>query len=381
MASLQSLLSPQVLTRVVSQVASSSDWLANLFGVQVGGSNVLNYGHGREGAYHIYNNVRKVGKGRAPGTAAGRRAANPMGKVMFTYPRMHEQVSLSAEVLHNLGKIDDPAVRDRAGADMISRQTKTMGQIAANWRKAMLIGMLRDSLWTVIDGDDEYFSLTDPGSGNRQRINFQMPAANKTQLNMLGAGNIITGTWASDATDIPLQLGNINAAFQQLNGGHLAAIITNWAVFNNVIQNAFVQALHGTSSPPFQQITREVDGDVGNTMKNVYRATLTFMPDVVWYITDEGLDMGLEGAETYNKIVAANQATFVGFEPGDDVIGCYEGSEPIAEYDGAPINVKVGMSAWSVARSNPTATDLFSLDNALIVNHVPTSIATGTVVF
>lgn len=381
MASLQSLLAPQVLTRVVSQVASSSDWLSTLFGVQVGGPNILNYGHGREGSYHIYNNVRKVGKGRAPGTAAGRRPMNPMGKVQFTYPRMHEQVSLTAEVLHNLGKIDDPAVRDRAGADMIRRQTDTLGEIGGNWRKAMLMGMLRDSLWVVVDGDDEYFVLADPGSGNRFQINYQMPAGNKSKLNMLGNGDIITGTWASDATDIPLQLGNINAAFQQLNGGHLGAIITTWAVWNNVIQNAFVQALHGTSSPPFETLTREVDPVLAHTMKNVYRATLSFMRDVVWYITDEGLDMGPIGSEVYTKIVPANQAFFIGFEPGDAVVGCYEGSEPIAEYDGAPINVKVGMSAWSVARSNPTSTDLFVLDNALMANHVPSATANGLVVF
>jgi hypothetical protein len=306
---------------------------------------------------------------------------NPMGKVQFTYPRMHEQVSLTAEVLHNLGKIDDPAVRDRAGADMIRRQTDTLGEIGGNWRKAMLMGMLRDSLWVVVDGDDEYFVLADPGSGNRFQINYQMPAGNKSKLNMLGNGDIITGTWASDATDIPLQLGNINAAFQQLNGGHLGAIITTWAVWNNVIQNAFVQALHGTSSPPFETLTREVDPVLAHTMKNVYRATLSFMRDVVWYITDEGLDMGPIGSEVYTKIVPANQAFFIGFEPGDAVVGCYEGSEPIAEYDGAPINVKVGMSAWSVARSNPTSTDLFVLDNALMANHVPSATANGLVVF
>ncbi len=138
MVALQTLLMPQTLTKVVSQQAATSDWLINLFGCQPGGRNELNMGHGRFGQFNIYNNVRKVAKMRAPGTAAGRRAPNPMGTVMFSYPRMYDSVELLAEQLHNLGLITDPKQRDAAGADMIRRQTDTLGQLASNWRKAML---------------------------------------------------------------------------------------------------------------------------------------------------------------------------------------------------------------------------------------------------
>jgi hypothetical protein len=361
-------------------VAASSDWLAALFGVQPGGKNIINQGHGREGAFHVYNNTRKVARGRTPGSAAARRAPQPMGKVMFSYPRMHDSVSLVAEQLHNLSKIDDPAVRDVAGKDMVSRQTTTLGQLAANWRKVQLMGMLRDSLYVARNGDDEYFSLTDPGITG-ERVNFRMPSGNQGQLNMLGAGNIITGSFASDATDIPLILGNINAAFQQLCGGFLGAVITNWQQWNNIIGNAFVQALHGTSSAPVVSIDWMGEETVAKTMKNVYMARLNFMPQTIFYITDEGLEIGLPGSETYQKIIPANNAAFIGFTPGDDVVGMYEGSEPIAEYDGGPMNVKTGLSSWSVARSNPTATELYVLDNAMIANHVPSAMAFGTVQF
>jgi hypothetical protein len=39
MAAIQTLLSPQVLTKVISQVAATSDWLINLLGVGPGGAN------------------------------------------------------------------------------------------------------------------------------------------------------------------------------------------------------------------------------------------------------------------------------------------------------------------------------------------------------
>lgn len=380
MTALQTLLAPQVLTRVVSQVAATSDWLTNLFGVQPGGANVLNQGHGREGSFHIFDHVRRVGQGRAPGTSAARRAPQIMGKTMFTYPRMHDSISLNAEVLHNLGQITNPAQRDVAGKDMVKRQTAVLGELAANWRKAMMVGMLRDSLYLNIVGDNEYIQFSDPGATGFQ-IPFRMPAANKSRLNMLGAGNIINATWASDSTDIPNHLGLINAAFQRLNGGHLGAIICPWNVFNAVIQNAFVQATHGTSNPPFVSLESDQEPTLAKTMRNVHRARLNVLPNVTWYITNEVIEVGALGSESLEQIVPDNYALFIGFEPGDDVITCYEGSEPIAEYDGGPMDVKTGLASWSVSRSNPTCTEIYVLDNALTVNHIPTSVAYGECIF
>ena len=383
MASLQQLLQPNVLTKTISRVAGMSDWLAVLFGVQPGGKNVLNFGHGRTGAYHIYNNVRKVARGRTPGTAAGRRAPNPMGRVTFDYPRMHDSVSLLAEMLHNLAKISDPTVRDAAGADMLSRQTDTLAQLAANWRKAMLVGMLRDSLYIGIEGDDMFFDFeATAGVLPVLQAHARMPAGNKNQLNMTGTGNIINASWSTATTNIPNHLGQINAAFQQICGGHLNSIIVPWAVWNNVIVNEFVAAIHGSANAPFKVLEREsVESELAKSMKNVFRAELNVLPGVTWYITDEGLEIGKPGSETFKKIVPDTNALFVGTDPSGGAIACYEGSEPIAEYDNGPETVKTGLASWSVKRSNPTSTELYVLDNALVTNHVPASTAFGTVIF
>lgn len=377
---MQSLLSPQVLTDVISQKAAASKWLLNTFGIGPGQSNEVYWGHGRYGAFNVYNNVRTVAKGRAPGTAAARSSLNPVGTVPFTYPRMHDSVQLPAEVVHNLGLITDPAMRDKAGADMIRRQTDTLGQKAANWRTAQLIGCLRDSLYFHYDGDSQYIDYT---STSGFQINFQMPAGNKTQLNMLGAGSIIDATWATSTTNIPKHLLAINAAFQKLNGGHLAAVICGYTVFDYIRKNDHVQEEHGTSRSPYLRFERlALEDKIGKTMLNVMVCELTSAPGVVFYVTDEGLDLGVEGSETFTKIVGDNNAIFVGFEPGKDkVIEFYQGSEPIAEYDGGPEEVKVGMAAWSVKRSNPTSTDMFVLDNGLCVNHIFDSVAYGTVLF
>ena len=381
MATLQAMLDPQVLTRVVSQVAATSDWLTAKFGVAPGGPNVIFEGHGREGQYNIYDHTRKIAQGRAPGTAAARSAQQGMGKVLFTYPRMHDSVSLLAEQIHNLGKIENPAMRDIAGENMIKRQTNSIGEKAANWRKAQLIGAMRDSLYINKNGDDQYFTFAASTTG--PRINFQMPAGNQSKLNMLGAGDIIDASWALNTTNIPLHIGKINAAFQQLCGGHLAAVMVDAVSWNRVITNNYVAAVHGTAGAPFMVLERDqLDPALGSTMKNTYVARLNVYPDIAWYVTDEGLDVGAPGSETFTKIIEAGYASFIGFDPGNsDVLACYEGSEPIAEYDGGPEVVKAGLNSWSVKRANPTSTDIFYLDNALIVNHVPKSMAYGNIIF
>lgn len=380
MPALQTFLAPQVLTDVISQKAAASDWLGNLFGIQPGGSNELYEGHGRFGAFSIYNNVRTVARGKMPGTAAARSAPNPMGQVPFTYPRMHDSVSLPAEALHNLGMLADPAQRDVMGADMIKRQTTTLAQKAANWRKAMLVGALRDSLYIKPNGESMYITFT--SSTGAIQIPFQMPASHKSQLNMTGGGNIIDVTWATSSTNIPKHLLQINAAFQQLTGGHLGAVICGYQVWDLIRKNDNVKAEHGTANSPYLRFERlAVENEIAKTGKNVMIAELASAPGVVFYITDEGLDIGPEGSETFTKIVEDGKAIFIGFEPGQDVIQCYLGSEPIAEYDAGPKTVKVGLASWSVERANPTATELYALDNCLVVNRVPLSIAYGTVVF
>jgi hypothetical protein len=107
---------------------------------------------------------------------------------------------------------------------------------------------------------------------------------------------------------------------------------------------------------------------------------ITARPGVMFYITDEGLDLGAPGSETFTKYVPDNGAIFLP-DVDSGIFSMQLGSEPIAEFDGGPKSVRSGMSAWSKESSNPTVTELFALDNALAINHIPNSVANGTVIF
>lgn len=383
------ILAPNVVCNVISQQAATSQWLLNLFGVNHGGDyqdplfdpdtdiargeNVLHVGHGRVGSFHIVDNSRKVAKGTAPGAPAAQSAIANVGGVPFVYPRMHDSIRLLAETFNNLGTIENPAMRDVAGRRMIEIQTKIKAQEAANWRKAALIGALRNTLFAVKDGENYNWSFSTGMS-----VSQQIPAGNLNQLNMLAAGNIIGTTWANVAAPIIANLGSINAAFQTLCGGALRGVICSNAVWQNILKNTSVQSTAGIANTPFVNLKFEGNPKIAQTMKNVKIASLVSEPQLTFYITDEVVELG-DG--TQQKICPDTQAIFLGFEPDDGTVAMYEGSEPIAEYDGGPITNRVGFQTWMTQKSNPTCQEIYFLDNAMPIIHVPRAVAVGTVVF
>lgn len=388
MASYLDILRPQVLTQVVRQVVASSDAILNFMGFQPGGPNEKFFGHGREGAFHVYDDSRKTAQGRAPGTPAGRSAKQPMKQVPFVYPRMHDSSSLLAEFVHNLGRIADPAQRDEAGKDMIRRQTDTLAQKAANWRTAMTVGMLRDQLYIHQDGDTWYPNYTS-GSALYQ-INHRVPAGNKTYLNMTDragtsvfSGNIIDASWDNAGANIPLHIAKINQARSVQGTGPITDIHLNSVLWQSVIANDYLCSQAGIANPPFQTFEREAGKRPDGSPVHEYIGRFNALPGIEWHISDEGLELyDGAGTWTFTKHWADDMAVFMANPTRrTDAFTLYQGSEPIAEYDGGPETVRVGLSSWSKKTANPTATEIYVLDNALPVNHDPYSIQIGTVVF
>ena len=378
MATIHEILRPLTLTKVISQIAATTNRLLMFFEMGPGGANETYVGHGRQGSYRVFDNVRSATLGRAPGTPAGRRSRRPVKEIPFVYPRSHEEVYLLAEEIHNISKISDPRMRDEAGADFIRQQTRPVGQRNGNWRTQQIVGMMRDSLYVVEDGDDWYFSTS--SSGSLYRINYQMPSGNKDQLDMLGDGSIIDTPWSNPNANIPRHCQEINAAFLELNGGRLTDVFVNHVQWDNVVNNDYVAAGHGIANPPFKTFEREVGTGPDGIPINEQVGTLLNVPGVTWHITDEGLEWGAPGSETYDKHIGNNNAWFgVGPREFPDVYQMYQGSEPIVEYDNGPETVKIGAQSWSKKSSNPTGTEIFQLDNALAVNHVPNGSAYGTV--
>lgn len=361
MAGYLDILRPQNLTQVVRQVVASADPILNFMGFQPGGGNEKFMGHGRSGSYHIFDDTRKVAKSRAPGTAAARSSKQPMKAVDFTYPRMHDSYSLLAEFFHNIGKIDDPRTRDEAGKGMIMRQTANLMQKAANWRIAMTVGMLRDSLYVHEEGDDWFINYTSTSA--LMQHNFRVPSGNKSQLNMtdragtsVHSANILDIPWDSAGANIPQHFAKINQARAAQGVGPVRHVHCNSIVWNYAINNDYLAAHAGIANSPFKKYEREVGTRPDGTALHEYIGEFLSLPGVQWHVTDEGLELwdASTDAYTFQKHFPDTMAVMMG-DPVGEKYTLYQGSEPIAEYDGGPKTVRVGLSAWSKPVSNPTA--------------------------
>lgn len=378
MPAIGKLLQPNVLARLVSQQMAAEQWILGFFGFEVGGRNEVNLGHGRRGNFDVFDNTRLAMEGRAPATAAGRIRRQLVKNIPFNYPRAHEQLGLNAEELHNLRQIGEDGARDVAGTRYIQKQTDYIAQRAANWRAALTVGMLRDSLFMIPSGDSLYPSFAT--GTNAIQINFQQPSNNQDQLDMGTGANIIDVSWDNPSADIPDHLGKIDAAFQSLYGGRLENIFCQSDIWQNVLKNDAVASQAGIANTPFTQFQRVVGTRADGSPINVTAATLSCRPFVNWYVTDEGLSLGAPGSESFTKYVGDNQALFL---PNPNLGNFFMqiGSEPIAEFDGGPETVRFGQYMWSNKTYNPTTTNIYSLDNALAINDIPNSVARGTVVF
>tara|TARA_R110000803_G_scaffold210718_2_gene283386 strand:- start:13606 stop:14745 length:1140 start_codon:yes stop_codon:yes gene_type:complete len=377
-SSLTSILRTKNVTKVVSRVAANSNAMLNFFGMQPGGPNTIPTG-GREFSYQVFDAVRSPGILRAPGAPAARQARRPIGSVHGVFPRMHEQIDMLSEFTHNLAMVgQSDGARDEAGKAYLARQIIPTAQRAANFRTMLLVGMLRDALYVHESGDDWYGDWTT--ATDLVRINFQRPAGNLSKLDMLGGGDILGASWATAATDIPANLRAINSAFQELVGTGLDHVWCSSVIWGHVINNDVVQAVGGSASPPFQLYDRVAGiGPDGMPIRDQV-GTITACPGVTFHITDAGLTLGAPGSESFAKLCDDTHAIFCP-SPTPEIYEMREGSEPIAEYDGGPESVRMGLSSWARSRSNPTGTEVFTLDNALACDYVPKATAYGLCVY
>jgi hypothetical protein len=294
---------------------------------------------------------------------------------------------LLAEYFHNIGKITDPTTRDEAGRAMIMLQSDILLQKAANWRIALTVGMLRGACYMHEEGDDWFINYTSTSA--RFTIDFGIPAGNKTQLNMtyrdgttsvLGA-NALDTTWQSPGANIPAQFASINTARAAVGTGPVRHALLNSITWQYLLANEYLMAQAGIANPPWTTYERVVGTRPDGSPLHEYVGAFNALPGILWHITDEGLDLWNASTDTFDFVKHFPDGMVVFM--GDPMVGkkytMYQGSEPIAEYDGGPETVRIGLSSWTVKRSNPTCTEVYVLDNALPVPHDPYDIQIATV--
>jgi len=369
------ILAPSVVTKMVSRIATPGNTIQTFLGFQPGGKNVAQDTPDgvRSYSYDIFDNVRSIASGRAPGTGPSTVARNPVGKNTVTIARSYEKIpDLSYELLSNIRQLGAGASDlDRKGMRYLEAQAKYMAQRQVNFREFLSWGMLRGACGFSFSGDNWVPVL----SGGNITLDWQIPSGNKSQLNMLGGGDIIGTSWATTSTDIPGDLDDISAAFQELTGAPLSWCLTGSDVWNAVLNNTKVQSQAGTAQTAFElfDMTNEANEDGIKTGLKVAR--LRCRPWLTWLITDAGLEVN----GSFRKFFTGGEICF-GIDLNYGYAKMQEGSEYVKDNPFATPNLQRGTYSWLREWDEPARVELHSLSNLVPELTIPKGLAFADVI-
>lgn len=360
------LLQPAAVNDRISRLKVINTVNQQEFGMQAGGANVRQSPYGRRGSYDVFNDSREVAGPSAPGMPATTIAAQPVGNVPFVIPRVNESVPLLAELLHNLRPIGGPVGQiDTAGMQYVADQERILKQRITNMREFQTAAMQRGS-YSYSNGTP-FQPFTHAFSGGSITIDYQVPAGNKTKLDMLGAGDILATSWDNAASPIVTDLLQINNAFIQLTGVGLRHVKLTSVGWGYVAANTQVTSQAGTANTYFEYITR--DEQTEN-----FTARLRAVPWVTFHVTDNGLNL----SGTFTKLIEDDHAVFL-TDMNPNVAQYWECSEPVSEWIGQPQTPRFGEYYWVAPTANPTGYQLFSLFNGLPVLKIPKALGYGLI--
>ena len=366
--SLHELLASTTVTRVISQLKRPNNKLQRFFGMTPGGPSSNPVG-GHHAGWDRFDHTRTLATGRAPGSGPATTAPNVVGHVPVQLYRSHEKITLIEERIFRTRPIGGQfGSVDRRGQAYITKQEAYLAQRFFNMREFMVSRMLRGSFFMRQDGDN-----TIPNDSTGIEVDYRVPAANKSQLNMLAGGNIIDAVWSAAGTDILAQLMNINAAFEQLHGLPLRHIWLNSAEIRKVMDNTDFQTIGGSANTIFNTFNpsgdSRPDGSEDTDLLVVFRA----IPWVTWHVYDAGLVV--DG--TFTKFLPDDRVSFMS-DPSTDWTEWLEGSEIVAENIMSPGTEQFGFHAWTERVTQPAGFELIGVDNGLPALYIPDALAYAT---
>lgn len=401
--SLHSLLTPQVILKAVSRIRKFQGRLGRWIGFQpnrfnpdtvsLEGPNTRN-GDTRFATFRLDDVTRVVGKARAPGTGPASVPVNPVGEVRVSCARFHEKVRLLGEFLGNLTPIIGPNSQiDTGGQSYIARQTLHLAEKYNNTIELLTTGMFQDNLYFQLSGDNLLPVIGAPsGTDLGFQIPFQIPSGNKSQLNLLGDGNIIQIGWNNIGAPLIKNCLQIQAAMTRLSGYQPRHFWQNSLGWYNVLLNTEVRNTAGSSNTPFAQYDRVPEMAVDGMPQPEFAAQLRGVPWITWHIADDVLVTGGDIDPTWTQgatevtagttdviKVFPDNTVMIAPDPSPDWAEMYQGAEYISENAGQPMQLKRGYTFWKEWVTQPSCIELIALMNCIPLLYVPKAVAFATV--
>ena len=208
---------------------------------------------GNTGTYTKVEGTRQTARAVRYGSPSKRREQDNVTEVPVTLIHTFEHIVHKPIVLRRLRMFDSPQQQAR-GTKEIDRQTKTFLQLFINLRRAGVHSALTQGvIW--IDGEG---NLLASASGAQITIDFEVPAANKNQLD-----GIISASWATAGTDILGQLNAINVKAVQTSGYELTTAYYGGSIPGYFAGNTALQKILKTDSGLAKGLKEHAEFNVG----------------------------------------------------------------------------------------------------------------------
>jgi hypothetical protein len=356
---------------VVNQLKVQTSVLQDLFMMGPGQANTVQR-DGDKFNEDVFNDVRTVPSAVAPGADYPQSAANPVGNFSSSAIRVADEIPHTGNRLHMLRAIGgSDVVRDTQGRRYLTEQLRVQKGRHSLLRDAAIGGILRDSLYLKPSGANLLPTFTSTGA---VQVLTQIPAGHKSQLNVLGGGDIIGTTWSNAAAAIVTDWYQIADAAAQESGTVPTVWLwesATWAAC--ILANTQLLNLAGTSNQIW------IENTVDN--RGLRRVVLAGMPDVTHYIYDGVVT--LDGSTV--KIVPANQVLmFPAPMAGQEWFQMIEGSDdyPI-NGDDSPDVTAFGMVFYFRKDGSKTSSVILQRSNDLFIPflRIPKAVYAPTVVF
>ena len=367
------VLAPEVILREVSRIQLPGTTLSDLFGwgmaardpaTQTG--NMIDYDL-RDGSYDTFNRTQDLASGRVPGTANFNIPPQKAGRVRFTVPRSAERIPLTDEELVNRRQIGQAVtIIDQMGENYIMRQKRYMAERIANMIEFQTAALLRGSYTFDQQGDE----LRQGFSGGSETIDYQIPAGNKNQLDMLGAGSIITQSFATPSTDIPQALLAINDALNALSGLGIEHAVCNSTTFQYFLNNDKIKGQAGTANTPYETYVRRGPGEFSVRLKAI--------PWLEFHIIDYKLNIWNGSAYVRTSLVQTDQLTLFP-TPSPNWVQYCNGGEVITEGPQGVRAFRHGAYFYGYASWDPSGWNLCSVHNGFPMLYIPAAIINADV--
>lgn len=370
----QEMFATERITEVISRIKTPMSRFQDFMGMGPGGSNSNPVG-GKYFGWDIFDRTRSIATGRPAGTGPASANRQIVGHKSASAYRIHEKIHLQEERVFNTRRLGaNWGVIDARGQRYVTEQERYLSQRVRNNREFMISQMLQGGFGVWMNGDDWKPTLLGD-TGAAFSVTFDIPADNLPG----GAVAGLVSDWQnSSTTDIPGQILDLNAKFEELHGMPLRHVWVTSSVMKFLMSNDEMQGQAGTANRVFEVFQPTGLTNVEGIQDTGFNVTFMALPWLTFHQYDGGLDIEQSTGTAFQKLLSAKGAIFLP-DPSSAWSEWYDGSEIVAENVMDPGAERYGMSAWATRVIDPAGFDLKVLDVGLPVLYVPKAVVYSTV--